>query len=198
MVVTFIWLISLLLVGYGGYALGQSAKIEENEATPKVLNAMVSQPASTPSVVPSLTPQPVDAIACAKSGYAQKWEYLTSYTVKEKDSVQAIAEAELGDSGRANEIIQINGLPLVSGSTIYLPPAIVKKSNGYLKQVNGKLIEKNASMWHLSFNEDEKGLGILIPSYWFTKIPQKDSYQVGDCLTILLDDGNTVFSVASQ
>lgn len=197
------WLISLVAVGYAGFAIGQGTKLPEQKSDQEVLNSLVTQPQSQLSPVATNAIQETKAQvpntpACGQSGYAQKWEFLDPYVVKDKDTVQAIAESELGDTTRSNEIMQINGLPLVSGSTIYLPPSIVTKSNGYLKQVHGKLIEKNASMWHLSFNSDEKGLGILIPTYWFEKIRDKDTYRLGDCLTILLDDGHTVFTVEKQ
>jgi hypothetical protein len=53
-------------------------------------------------------------------------------------------------------------------------------------------------MWHVSFNSDKEGIGILIPSYWFEAITNKDDYKVGDCLTVLFDDGFKVFSVSKQ
>lgn len=193
------WIISLVAVGYVGFAVGQGSKLPETKTETEVLSSLVTQPpqsSAQPTVAPS-TALP-NTPACEKSGYAQKWEFLDPYVVKEKDTVQGIAASELGDATRANEVMQINGIPLVAGSTIYLPPSIVTKSNGYLKQVHGKIIEKNASMWHLSFNSDEKGLGILIPTYWFEKISTKDMYQVGDCVTVFLDDGNTVYSIERQ
>lgn len=198
LLMSFLWLISLLVVGFIGYTIGQAAKQPNLQTDKQVLNSLVSQAPVPPTAIASPSPQKNDTPACEKSGYAQKWEFLQPYTVKEKDTVQGIAETELGDASRSNEIMQINGLPLVAGSTIYLPPDIVTKSNGYLKQVQGKLIEKNASMWHVSFNNDEKGLGILIPSYWFKNISSKDMFVVGDCVTVLLDDGNTVFTVTKQ
>lgn len=197
MILGVLWLLSLGVVGYVGFLIGQGVTETKTQSDQEVLSTLVSQTPMSPT--PAIrSAASSDTPSCQKTGYAQKWEFLEPYVVKEKDTVQGIAESELGDESRANEIMQINGLPLVVGSTIYLPPSTVTKSNGYLKQVHGKLIEKNASMWHLSFNENEKGLGILIPTYWFDKISGKDSYKVGECLTILLDEGHTVFFVERQ
>lgn len=190
-----IWVVSLIVIGYGGYILGQQQSPTQKNPTKNVLAEINSLPTSAPQ---NAAPSGVNT-TCNKSGYAQQWEYLTSYVIKENDNLPAIAASELHDESRVNEIMQINGVgPLVVGSTLYLPPDIVTKSAGKLKQVHGKLIEKNASMWHLSFNNDEKGIGILIPTYWFEGITNKDEYKTGDCLTILFDDGFKVFMVTRQ
>jgi len=144
-------------------------------------------------------PSAASSKACARTGNAQKWEYLTSYTVKENDTLQSIATAQLNDPARVNEIIQLNGVgPYVVGTTLYLPPPSITKSSGNLKEVFGKLVDKNTSFWHISFSTDSNGLGILIPAFWFNSIPNSNSFSVGDCITVLYDDGYKVYSVALQ
>jgi hypothetical protein len=192
-----LWILSLVIVGFIGYSFGQRGKTSPQITSTNVLGSDITQP----PVVASPTPNdiPISTPPCAKSGYAQKWEFLRTYVIKEGDSLPTIAENEMHDRNRVNEILKINGVgPLVVGATLYLPPENITKSSGNLKQVSGKLTEKNASIWHLNFNENEKGMGILIPGYWFEKVAGTDSYVVGDCLTVLLDDGNTVYSVSRQ
>lgn len=198
-----LWILSLVIVGFIGYSVGQgNLKNPAPQTSSNVLSAGITEPPrQTAQVSPTVATAPLNTntAPCTKSGYGQKWEYLTSYKIKEGDSLPSIAEEQLGSADRVNEILKLNGVgPLVVGATLYLPPQSITKSSGNIKQVSGKLISKNASMWHLSFNEDEKGLGLLIPTYWFEKIAARDSYRVGDCVTILLDDGNTVFAVSRQ
>lgn len=203
-----LWIFSLLLVGFFSFKVGKGSK-EDVKPADKVLGALQNVEAA-PTAPPQPTSEvplptqlmvatPTDTPACQKSGLAQKWEYLTAYIVKEGDSLQSIATAELGDAGRTNEILQLNGVgPYISGSTLYLPPKSITKSNGKIQLVRGKLIEKNASSWQLSFNDDKKGQGLLIPTFWFADIQNKDNYKVGDCVSILFDEGFKVFSVNLQ
>lgn len=203
------WIVSVFAIFGVGYIFGQATKTSQNQNTQKVMG-VESLPQSTPTteieptiITPTINLKPTEKIdlksSCTKSGFAQKWEYLISYTIKEGDSLQSIAENEMGDSGRTNEILQLNGVgPLVVGSTLYLPPKNITKSNGKIRLLYGKLVLKNASNWQLSFNDDKEGQGILIPTFWFADILGKDSYKLGDCLEVLLDDGFKVFSVKMQ
>ena len=205
-----LWVVSLFVVGFIGFAWGQGSKTPD---TNKVLSANTSQVTLAPSpqvtsvavsnTVPGVgenTPIPtMDTTPCTKTGFAQKWDFLTPYVIKQNDSIQSIAKEQLNDETRVNEILQINGVgPLVVGSTLYLPPSTITKSSGNLKQVYGKLVEKNSTSWHISFSSDPKGQGILIPSFLFDGIANKDTYKIGDCLKIFLDDGFKVYSVAIQ
>jgi LysM repeat protein len=194
-----LWISSLIIAVFIGIALGQSGK-------PSGINAEKSLPLTTTNQITGIqtsnlqaTPAIVNNNICKKSGFAQKWEYLTSYTVKANDTLQGIASSQLNDEARVNEIMQTNGVgPLIVGSTLYLPPPNITKSSGNIKQVHGRLVKKDDVNWQLSFNGDINGQGIIIPSFWFTEIPSEDSYKVGDCLTILFDDGYKVFSVSLQ
>lgn len=156
-------------------------------------------PASNAQSTTQTTPAQTAAKACTKNGPAQKWEYLTPYMVKDGDTLQSIATTQLNDANRVNEIMQINGQgPYVVGSTLYLPPSTITKSSGNIKEISGMLISKDSSYWHVSYSSDPKGLGIAIPSFWFNNVSNANSFSPNDCITVLFDDGNTVFSVAMQ
>lgn len=209
------WFMSLLVVGFVGYFIGEKGLPEKS-----VLNAKAVHPSPTP--IPTANPQNAldttyynlssDTITqgpqkeetsentvCKKTGFAQKWEYLTAYEVEENDTLQSIAKKQLNDEGRVNEILQVNGVgPLVVGYTLYLPPPNVPKSSGNLKQVYGKLLKKSQASWHIGFSSDPDGQGILIPAFLFENIADRDDYMSGDCLKIFFDDGYTVYSVARQ
>ena len=192
-----LWIGSLVIIGLLGFFIGSQSKTSQPEATQNVLSSVNSVATPTTSAQP--TPSTVVTPPCAKYGLAQKWEYLTTYTIKEGDSLQEIVTNELRDSSRLNEVMQLNGAnQLVVGSTLYLPPPTINKSTGNIKLVHGKLTQKNAGYWHVSFNENNDGLGILIPTFWFGEVSDKESYQVGDCVSVLLDDGFKVFSVSRQ
>ena len=207
-----LWVVSLIFVGFIGFAWGQGSKTTD---TKKVLMANTSQVPVTVAPSPQITPNSfsnnipgagvntptptVDTTPCGKTGFAQKWEYLTAYVIKENDSIQNIAKEQLKDESRVNEILQINGVgQLVVGSTLYLPPPTITKSSGNIKQVYGKLVEKNNTSWHISFSSDPKGQGILMPSFLFEGIGNRDTYKIGDCIKVFFDDGFKVYSVSLQ
>ena len=145
------------------------------------------------------TPAQTATKACTKNGPAQKWEYLTPYVVKDGDTLQSIATTQLSDVNRINEILQLNGQgPYVVGSTIYLPPSSIPKSSGNIKKVYGLIVKKDSSYWQLSYSSDPKGLGILIPSFWFDGVSNSNSFIIGSCIKVLFDDGNKVYSVSLQ
>ncbi len=210
------WIISLFLVGILSYNYGKGAVDTQPKTAEKVLGAEANQEstlkapvANTESTIVSVAPesqttsseQPVaiDSKVCGKTGLAQKWEYLTPYTVKQSESLQSIATDQLKDSSRVNELLQLNGVgPLVVGSTIYLPPSNITKSSGNIRLINGKLVEKNDSSWHISFTSDKSGQGLLIPAYLFQTVSNASSFTIGSCISVLLDDGYKVYSVELQ
>ncbi len=206
-----LWVFSVIISGIIGFSYGQGSKSDDPT---NVLSANISPIPVTAAPSPQITPTPtsnsilgvvsdtptptVNPISCSKTGFAQKWEYLTAYEVKQGDTIQNIAKEQLKDETRVNEILQINGVGLVIGSTLYLPPPSITKSSGNIKQVYGKLLEKNNTSWHIGFSNDPKGQGILIPSFWFEGISNKDSYKTGDCLKVFFDEGFKVYTVALQ
>jgi LysM repeat protein len=152
-----------------------------------------------PTIVSNALPSGSGNKTCSRYGYAQKWEFLTSYTIQSGDTLQSIAATQLHDPSRVNEIVQLNGTgPFVVGSTLYLPPPSIPKSSGNLEEVYGLISGKDSSYWHISFSNDSSGLGILIPSFWFNNVTGSDSYGIGDCVKVLFDNGNKVFTVSGQ
>ncbi len=205
-ILSLFWIVSVILSGYIGFLYGQGnqsgqTNTEKNvlSSTSQVTDTPNPSPQSSSAAVSGTTPTVINNNACSRSGQAQKWEFLTSYVVQQDDTLQTIASEQLNDPSRVNEILQINGAgPLVVGSTLYLPPATIAKSSGNIEQVYGKLVEKNNLSWHISFTSDINGQGILIPSFWFAGIANKDTFTVGDCLKVLFDDGYKVYSVSLQ
>jgi hypothetical protein len=211
----FFGMLAAVFIGLLGFSYIKGMLSGQSNSDKKVL-ATTSQITYAPVVKPSPTIEVTAAVtilptgednvpsaasnkSCDRYGYAQKWEYLTSYTIQPNDTLQSIATAQLHDPSRVNEIVQLNGAgPYVVGTTLYLPPPSITKSSGNLKEVYGLLIDKNASFWHISFSSDSSGLGILIPSYWFNDIANSNSFIVGDCIKVLFDDGNKVFSAVMQ
>lgn len=216
-----LWICSIFISGFIGFIYGRSNQNSQTGAEKNTLAVSINQITNTPtptsisipipipspsakSITPTVAPtviptNTVKSDSCSKTGFAQKWEYLTAYIIKQNDTLQGIATLQLNDSTRVNEILQINGVgPLIADSTLYLPPSTVSKSSGNLKKVYGKLVEKNSASWRINFSNDTNGQGILIPSFWFQGITNIDSYKIGDCIEVFLDDGYKVFSVSLQ
>lgn len=223
LLIGFLWVFSIIFTGFVGYGFGKESVGKQTESQAKVLNAQTNQIASVQDSITTPVPIAVEektetatapTIApigpasssstttesvCSKTGFAQKWEYLKPYVLKPNDSLQSIARDELKDETRVNELMQLNGVgPFVVGATVYLPPSSITKSSGKIKQIYGKLVEKNDSSWHISFTGDKSGQGILISSFLFQGVPNTTTTKVGDCLTVLLDDGYKIYSLALQ
>lgn len=215
--VTACWLLSLVVTGMIAYAYGKGSLTSQQTTKDAVLSSQVVQEEglkdpqqdSTNSVSPAQSTDlpadsrqqtaTTDSKACSKTGFAQKWEYLTPYTVKQNDTLESVATEQLKDASRVNELLKLNGVgPYVVGSTLYLPPSNITKSSGNLKQVYGKLIERNNTSWHISFTPDKNGQGILIQSFLFNSVPNKDEIHIGDCVSVLLDDGYKIYTLALQ
>jgi hypothetical protein len=200
------WLLSIVVAAGVAFFYGKTSNQSAGSNAPNVLSSTnqisVEPTPTTASQIVQVTQEvsPVqDNKTCSKYGFAQKWEYLTAYSVKENDTLESIATKELKDATRTNEIIKINGVgPFVVGYTLYLPPPSVTKSSGNLKQLYGKLVAKNSSSWQVNLSTDPKGQGILIPSFLFETVVNKDAFKVNDCLKIFLDDGFKVYTVSQQ
>lgn len=213
------WILSLLLTGFLSYGYGKTNAQNPQKAEEKVLNAQTNEVASLkdPSGGSEQTTTPVQSTnlqaettventaasgttnTCSKNGFAQKWEYLTAYTVKANDTLESVATEQLKDASRVNELLKLNGVgPYVVGSTLYLPPSSIPKSSGNIRQVYGKLVDKNDTSWHISFSTDKKGQGLLIPAFLFDSVANKASFSVGDCISVLFDDGYKIYTLALQ
>jgi hypothetical protein len=81
---------------------------------------------------------------------------------------------------------------------LYLPPDFIKNSSGHIAQISGKIVQKDEGSWQLSYGGGEKGPGLWMPRFWFKDLPDKDSYKLGDCVTILFDNGVKVYKVTKN
>jgi hypothetical protein len=117
--------------------------------------------------------------------------------MKEGDSITSIADKVLGDEKRTSEIITLNegGPALAVGSVLYLPPPEIKQSSGHISEISGKIIRKdNTTSWQLAYGTGVDGPGIALPGFWFKNIATSQ-YKIGDCVTILFDNGVKVYSI---
>lgn len=195
----------LLIVGYLasvgiavflGYNAGKNSTAQNfpSDALSVVPTAQV-QAAQTQNV-----PTPDLNGICGKSGLSQKSEFLLSYVIKDGDTLQKIAQDQLGDSKRVNELVKLNENTggMTAGGVLYLPPSFVKNSSGNLAQASGMIVKKDNSFWQISYGGGISGLGIQIPTYYFSEVSNKDEFKLGDCVTLFLDDGVRVYSVVKQ
>lgn len=199
------WTVSLIVIGFLSFNAGKNSN---NSASTSLQNV----PAA--SITPSSTVLGVQEVnigvsptigadlmgICKKSGFSQKSEFLPSYTIKDGDSLQEIAESQLGDPKRLDELMTLNSgtSGLSAGSTLYLPPPSIKQSSGHLIQVSGMIVRKDNAVWQLSYGGGEKGLGLVIPTYYFNDVANTQGYALGDCITVFLDDGVKAYTVSKQ
>lgn len=200
-IIALLWLSSLVLVGVVGYLFGQSSVDSEG---------LVAGITTVPTASQQITPPPNTTIAptripdlggiCEKSGPSQKKDYLIAYILKEGDSFNSVAENELKDPTRVSELTKLNEdqKNLTVGSTIYLPPSYIKSSNGALLELSGKIIKKDNASWQISFGGGSEGRGVDMPAYYFKDIPNLQNFQIGDCVTVFLEDGVKVHSISKN
>lgn len=192
-----LWIVSVLIVGGASYLAGLNA----NKTNEKPTNVSGVASSTLPTQTEAAIISPVATIdlerSCEKSGPSQKKDYLVSYILKEGDNFQKIAETELQDATRVSELTTLNDdqRNLMIGSTIYLPPTFIKESSGRLAQVSGRLVKKDNASWQLTYGGGASGPGIGIPAFWLKDIEGLENVIIGDCLTILLDNGVKVYSV---
>lgn len=191
----FLWALSILVVGGVAYVLGAGTKSDTTKPT------LSSEITTAPTQIVENTITPTKAIdldtSCQKTGPSQKKDYLLTYILKEGDSFKSIAETELGDVTRVSELTKLNEdqRNLTVGSTIFLPPKEITESTGNISEVSGKIIKKDEGSWQLTYGGGEKGLGIWMPGFWFKDFPNVNTFKIGDCVTILFDNGVKVYSV---
>lgn len=193
-----IWIIVLLCVSVVSFIIGRSSVMPTTQTTQTAQVQPTTEQITNPPSSPISPTVAADLEGtCDITGPSQKKEYLKTYILKEGDSLALIAERELGDKTRTSEIIQLNdnSPPMTVGGTLYLPPDDIPQSSGKIFQTSGKIIKKDTVSWQLSYGGGAKGTGIVFPGYWFKDLPQMDEFQLGDCVTILFDNGVKVYSV---
>ncbi|HVZ12415.1 MAG TPA: LysM domain-containing protein [Patescibacteria group bacterium] len=196
-----LWVVSVVIAAVVGYFIGHAGS---NPPTTQNSNAQAVTQASnditpTETVVAPTTSVDMDGI-CSKSGPSQQKDYLVPYILQAGDSFQSIAEKELGDGTRVSELTALNdgAKDLTVGSTIYLPPKNIKSSSGHIVEVSGKVVKKDNSAWQLSYGGGEKGMGVVIPAYYLKDVTNSDTIQLGDCVTVLMDNGVKAYSVTKN
>jgi len=199
----FLWIVTIGIALFIGFGLGKRRNTSDIVVTSTITpTPLLQSPTTIPNnevatvqAVPTSTPD-LESI-CEKSGPSQKKDFLTSYIIKENDTISSVAKEQLGSTTRDAEIVALNDnlSRLTVGSTLYLPPPSIKESSGKLFETSGKIVKKDNATWQLSYGGGASGPGIIIPGFWFKDIPDTDQYLVGDCVTILLDNGVKVITV---
>lgn len=197
-IVAFLWLVSLVIVGFLAYFIGKGSAPSQQEALVTLSPTPPPVGGPTSSALPTIGAD-LESI-CDITGPSQKKDYLKSYILKEGDNFQSIAEKELSDPERVSELTTLNGdqKNLMVGSTIYLPPDEIKESSGNLAEVSGKLVKKDNASWQLAYGGGTQGPGIVIPGFWFKDLSNTTEFAIGDCITVFLDNGVKVFSVTKN
>jgi len=202
----FLWVASICIVAFVSFAFGKNknTNITANaELTPAIspTSAPIAQQNSNTNEQATVLPVPTETVDlesfCDKTGPSQKKDYLVAYTIQDGDTISSIAEKQLGSTTRDAEIIQLNdNLSKVTvGSVLYLPPPSIKESSGKLFEVSGKIVKRDNANWQLSYGGGSTGPGIVIPAFWFKDVPNLDSYKLGDCVTVFLDNGVKVYTI---
>lgn len=192
-IIAFLWLTSLVIVGSIAFLVGKSSTSPSSPDNVGIPTIPTNGPQLT--VPANANIKDLDS-SCKISGPSQKSDYLVTYILKEGDSFQSIAENQLGDIARVTELTNLNddAKNLTVGSTIYLPPDGMK-SSGHLVQVSGKIIKKDNGSWQLSYGGGKDGPGIWIPAYYLKDLSGLDKFDVGDCVTMLIDNGVKAYSI---
>lgn len=192
---TFLWIGVIIIVSVFSFLAGKNSSSTAINNAPIPSGTAVSK---HPTIAQTTPTPSVDLTGiCQKTGPSQKKDYLVPYTIKVGDSITSIAETQLGDKSRNTELTILNDnlQNLVVDSVFYLPPTTIKQSSGHLAEVSGKIVKKDDASWQISYGGGAAGPGILIPGFWFKDVAAKDAYQIGDCVTIFLDNGVKVYSV---
>ncbi len=194
---TSLWLLALLITGVVCFFIGRntvSQKASEIDQPQKNVLSDNTLPTAIPTTQVDLTS------ACEKTGASEKKEYLKSYILKEGDTINSIAKNELGDTTRNTEILTLNDniSKMTVDSILYLPPDSIKSSSGHIAQVSGRIVKMDEGSWQLSYGGGEKGPGLWMPGFWFKDLPDKNNYHIGDCVTVLFDNGVKVYSVTKN
>ena len=193
-----LWILALIIVGAVAFFIGRNSL-----PTPAKPSAPeTTAPLTVPKAIPNTPTPTIDtSTTCEKTGPAQPKDYLTPYILKVGDNFQSIAQEQLNDPTRVSELTTLNQdqKQLTVGSTIYLPPDFIKSSSGHISQVSGKIVlNDNNTNWQLTYGGDPKGPGIIFPGFWFKDLPNSKDFSVGDCVTILFDNGVKVYTVTKN
>lgn len=133
---------------------------------------------------------------CPSYGLINKDFYLNKYVVQNGDTLLKIANKELGDDSRVDELIQLNkGLyPTLSiqnptievGWELLILPKVFPKSTGLVEGISGEItnITDKEIVINLFSNKKVETVNYITPN---TIYLGKDSFKIGDCIYIVKD-----------
>lgn len=160
-------------------------------------------------------------LKCKYYGFPDEEGFFPAYTVKPGDTLLSIAQNQLGDTQRVEELIKLNirkhtsiGLdnPFIEvGWELLLPPDFVTNSSGGLYIHAGEFIERKDQARNSIVPNDEN-IAIIYYDGGFKsslvsrKTPStvylgKESFKTGDCVFVLVDSGTrhvTALAVSPQ
>lgn len=148
---------------------------------------------------------------CSSYGTINKDLYLNEYVVQDGDTLLKIANRELGDDSRVDELIQLNkGLyPSLSiqsptievGWKLQILPKIFPKSTGSIEGISGEItnITDKEIVINLFSNKKAETVSYITPN---TIYLGKDSFKIGNCVHIIKDSygpaGTGILAVSPQ
>lgn len=138
------------------------------------------------------TPQNSEKASYCKKYELEKEEYLRVYIVKEGDTLESVASSELGDINKVDQIRQLNGDSILSGSqlkvgqSIYLPREEDNDSKGLLLPVVGKILNINGATIGVSTTAGSLSTRTIS----FSNTDNIEGIGVGDCVVVILDKGD--------
>ena len=137
---------------------------------------------------------------CPDYGVLDPSQFLTAYTVKSGDTLASIADKQLNDTNRANELLLLNshydssftssaGAQLTPDISIYLPPKEVKNTSGFLVGIGGMYVRsEDHYFWLRTRTENSENGDTPIILNVHTQVAK--DIKPGDCV-IAISDSNS-------
>lgn len=138
-------------------------------------------------------------------------EFLNQYVVKKGDTLLSIAKNQLNDTSRVQELIELSysrypslslNNPFIEvGWKLYLPPKFLNVSHsGKLALVKGEILEDREKYFRVQIHPAiNAGAGLYEKNKHIVYLG-KESFTVGDCVSILVDIAgvNYVLAISPQ
>lgn len=146
---------------------------------------------------------------CKYYGFPEEEDFFSTYTVLRGDTLLSIAQNELGNTERVEELIMLNirkhsslrlDKPFIEvGWELLLPPKFVTSSSGSLYIQAGEFVAPldqarysivpNAQMISIIYYDAAFKNSLISYKTPTTKYLGKDSFETGDCVFVLADSG---------
>lgn len=147
---------------------------------------------------------------CQTSDNVAKEEYLITYTVAKGESFSTISQKVFHTPARTRELMVLNGQGYASsnmqnineqtfleiGWVLYLAPKFVHQTTGLLSTWKGELIEESDQTWTLLTGNAFASTIRVIHKSEDIVFFGKSTFHKGDCVTVLLDMGDTYKTLA--